>query len=418
MRVSKHALAAYSAEMDSDERLQRYAELVVKVGANVGEGQIVNIDGHIDHAPLVRAIAEASYRAGAKYVDVLYWDPRVKRERILHASEDSLSHVPEWMNDRNRGLIAAKGCSISVRGEADPDLLADLDQRRAGMDRMPVVDTRIEVVQSEEVNWTIATYPTEGWAKAIYGEPDVERLWGDMLKFMRLDQPDPVKAWEEHLERLMQRAKALNERQFDRLTFEGPGTDLTIGLLPGSIWHAAYFNTKDGRRHVPNMPTEEVFTTPDYRRTEGTVRATRDLATGGTVVRGLEMTFKAGVVVDMKADDGHGIVAGQHATDEGAVRLGEVALVDSASPIGQSGMTYLDPLVDENATCHIAYGSGYPMCVKGGFEMSLEERDAAGINVSTVHTDFMIGGPDVAVHGYDASGTKVPVIIDDVWQLG
>ena len=417
MEVWKHAAPAYSAGMDTDERLKRYAELVVKVGANVGEGQIVNIDGHVDHAPLIRAVAEACYRVGARYVDVLYWDPQVKRQRILHAAEETLSETPEWMDERNRALIAAKGCSISIRGEADPDLLSDLDQRRAGLDRMPVVDTRIELVQSEEVNWTIATYPTAGWANAIYGEPDVERLWGDMLGFMRLDEPDPVKAWEEHLERLMERARLLNERRFDRLTFEGPGTDLTIGLLPGSIWHAAYFHTKDGRRHVPNMPTEEVFTTPDYRRTEGKVRATRHLATGGTVVRGLEIEFKDGIAVDVRADAGKEIVTGQHAKDEGAPRLGEVALVDGSSPIGQSGVTYLDPLVDENATCHIAYGSGYPMCVEGGFEMSLEEREAAGINVSKVHTDFMIGGPEVAVHGYESGGAKVPVIIDDVWQL-
>ena len=418
MSLWKHAASAYSAGMESEERLKRYAELVVRVGANVAEGQIVNIDGHVDHAPLIRAVAEAAYRAGARYVDVLYWDPQIKRQRILHAQEATLSETPEWMDERNKALIAAKGCSISIRGEADPDLLSDLDQRRAGLDRMPVVDTRIELVQSEQVNWTIATYPTEGWAKAIFGEPDVERLWGDMLKFMRLDQPDPVQAWEEHLERLVQRARMLNERRFDRLTFEGPGTDLTIGLLPKSVWHAAYFHTKDGIKHVPNMPTEEVFTTPDHRRTEGTVHATRHLATGGTVVRGLEMTFKDGVAVDVRAEAGKEIVLGQHAMDEGAVRLGEVALVDGASPIGQSGTTYLDPLVDENATCHIAYGSGYPMCVEGGFELSLDERSAAGINVSKVHTDFMIGGPEVAVHGYESNGAKVPVIIDDVWQLG
>lgn len=403
--------------MDTDERLRRYAELVVKVGAGVTQGQNVNIDAHIEHAPLVRAVAEAAYRAGANYVNVLYWDPQVKRERILHAAEETLSFVPSWMNERNLELVADKGCSISIRGEADPDLFSDLDQKRAALDRMPVVDTRIELVQSEEVNWTIATYPTEGWAKAIYGEPDVERLWGDMLRFMRLDQPDPVAAWEEHLARLVQRAHLLNERRFDRITFEGPGTDLSVGLLPGSVWHAAGFHTKDGRKHVPNMPTEEVFTTPDHRRTEGTVRATRHLATGGTVVRGLEMEFKGGIVVDVKAEAGKEIITGQHDMDPGAVRLGEVALVDGSSPIGQTGVTYLDPLVDENATCHIAYGSGYPMCVEGGFELGLEERSAAGINVSKVHTDFMIGGPEVAVHGHESGGAKVPIIIDDVWQL-
>jgi aminopeptidase len=403
--------------MDSDERLKRYAELIVRIGANVGEGQDVNIEAHLDHAPLVRAITEACYRAGAHYVDVWYWDARLKRERILHAAEDSLSYAPEWLNERNRRLVASKGCSISIRGEAEPDLLSDLDQKRAGKDRMPVLDTRIELVQSEAVNWTIATYPTEGWANAIFGEPDVERLWADMLRFMRLDQPDPVKAWEEHLERLVARARLLSERKFDKIHFEGPGTDLTVGLLSGSIWHAAYFHTLDGRKHVPNMPTEEVFTTPDYRRTEGKVRATRHLPTAGTVVRGLEMEFKDGIAVNVKADAGKEIVIGQHEMDAGGPRLGEVALVDGLSPIGQTGTTYLDPLVDENATCHIAYGSGYPMCVEGGFEMTLEEREAAGINVSKVHTDFMIGGPEVAVHGYETGGAKVPIIVDDVWQL-
>jgi len=403
--------------MTNDERLKRYAELTVQVGANVAPGQDVHITSWLEHAQLARAIAEACYAAGARFVDIWYWDPHVKRSRVRHAPEDSLSWTPPWLDARNDRLVEVRGCSISLTGDPQPDLLAGVDPRRAGLDRMPFLASRVRLVHSEEVNWTIVACPSEGWARAVYGEPDVERLWGDVESFMRLDQPDPVQAWTDHLNNLIARTTELNRRRFDTLHFEGPGTDLTVGLLPGSRWSAAGFETKWGRKHVPNMPTEEVFTTPDARRTEGRVSATRPLALQGNVIRDLAMEFSEGKVVHVTAKEGEEVVRSQQRSDEGAIRLGEVALVDAASPIGQTGTTYFDTLLDENATSHIAYGAGYPHCVEGAADLSPEARGEMGINQSAVHTDFMIGGPEVDVHGIERGGGRVPIIVGGDWQL-
>jgi aminopeptidase len=275
----------------------------------------------------------------------------------------------------------------------------------------------LRVVGSREVNWSIVPYPTEGWADAVYGEPDVDRLWGELLRFLRMDAPDPEAAWKAHMARLDERKDQLNARRFDSLLFKGPGTDLVVGLLERSVWSGTDFETKWGRRHLPNMPTEEVFTTPDARRTEGTVRSTRPLALSGSVVRDLDVRFEAGRAAKVSASAGGEVVLGQIAHDEGASFLGEVALVDGSSPIGQTGRTYFNTLLDENATCHVAIGGAYVHCVEGGEEMSPEQLAEIGVNRSSLHTDFMIGGPDVEVWGIDKAGDRVPVIIDDEWRL-
>ncbi len=403
--------------MPAPDRLQRYAEIVLKIGANLAPGQDVHINALIEHAPLARAIADLAYRLGARYVDVSYFEPHARRARIEHAPEDSLEWIAPWIDDRNDELVKAHGVSIVLVGDPEPDLLADVDQKRAGLERSNFPPSRVRVVHSQEVNWTIVPCPSEGWATAVYGEPDVERLWRDVESFMRLDQPDPVVAWETHVERLVERARQMNGRRFDAIHFSGPGTDLTVGLLPQSRWHAASFETTWGQRHIPNMPTEEVFTTPDYRRTEGTVRATLPLALGGAVVRDLALRFEGGEAVEVTASTGVDIVRGEHSTDDGAARLGEVALVDETSPIGQKGTTYMNTLFDENATCHIAYGAGYPHAVEGAEQMSPEGQESMGINQSRVHTDFMIGGPEVTVTGVERGGARVPIIVDNAWQL-
>ncbi len=403
--------------MADDRRLERYAELVLKIGANLAPGQDVHITALIDHAPLARTLARAAYEAGARYVDINYTDPHLRKARIELAPEDSLEWIPPWIGHRDDHLIESKGATISITGDPNPELLSNVDPKRAGKERTNFPPSRVRVVHSEEVNWTIVPYPSPGWAEAVYGEPDVERLWGDIEKFLRLDQPDPVVAWKEHVATLEERARIMSERRFDSLHFEGPGTDLTIGLLPASRWVAASFTTKRGLKHIPNMPTEEVFTTPDYRRTEGTVRSTRPLNLGGAVVRDLEMRFEAGRAVDVKASAGRGLILGEHGQDEGAPFLGEVALVDGGSPIGQSGTTYLNTLFDENATSHIAYGSGYPHAVEGADAMTEDERHELGINKSRVHTDFMIGGPEVTVTARDRNGNRVTIIENDIWQL-
>ena len=393
-----------------EERLRRYAELAVRVGANVQPGQLVEVLGRVEHAPVVRAVTAAAYRAGARYVDVYYSDQHVRRALIEHASDDVLSWTPPWLLERAKEIGDERAAVLAMTGDAEPELLADLPGERVGKARMmELAEENNRQINEQLNNWTVFGVPNEGWARQMFGAPDVERLW-DLLEYcVRLDEDDPVQAWRDHVRRIGRRAQNLNEMKVDTLHFTGPGTDLTIGLLPESRWQGCESQTAEGIEYVANMPTEEVFTTPDRRRTEGVVRSTRPLALYGQVVRGLEVRFDGGRIVDVRADEGEDVVRSQLQTDEQAPFLGEVALVDGASRIGQTGITFFDTLFDENATCHVAYGSAYAEAVEGG---AIE-----GVNVSTVHTDFMIGGPEIAVDATTADGTLVPLLRDDVWQL-
>jgi aminopeptidase len=393
-----------------EDLLRRYAGLAVRVGANVAPGQLVMVAGRVEHAPLVRALGAAAYEAGARYVEVAYLDQYVRRALIAHASDEVLEWTPPWQLVRFRTLGDEHGALLGITGDPTPELLADLDGDRVARAR-PIELSKESMRQLNEmlVNWTGVAFPTEGWAERVFGEPDVERLWEAVSFCVRLDEDDPVAAWEEHVTRLEGRARQLNEVVLDAVRFRGPGTDLTVGLLEQSRWGAARFTTSWGRTHVPNMPTEEVFTTPDARRTEGVVRSTRPLALLGQIVRGLELTFEGGRCVRVEAETGADLVRGQMEADEGAAFLGELALVDGTSRVGRTGLTFFDTLFDENATCHIAYGMGIAFAVEG--------EPAEGFNVSQIHTDFMIGGPEVEVDGVTSDGRTIPLLRKDVWQL-
>jgi aminopeptidase len=266
--------------------------------------------------------------------------------------------------------------------------------------------------------WTIVGFPTPDWAEQVFGEPDLARLWNAVRGTVRLDQPDPVAAWRKHTEVLERRAAQMNERRFDALRFRGPGTELIVGLLPQADWIGAGTETAWGRFYVPNLPTEEVFTAPDCRRTEGTVRATQPLVlVGGTVVRDLEMRFSNGRVTEVRAATGADEVRGELAVDANASLLGEVALVDESSTVGRSGITFWSTLFDENAAAHIAYGTAWPKALGLAELPSNEELQAMGVNRSRAHTDFMIGGPEVEVDGLDAAGNPTPILRDNAWQL-
>jgi aminopeptidase len=398
-----------------DDRLRRYAELAVRVGANLQPGQDLAIEADVEDAPFVRALTRAGYEAGARIVEVAYTDQHVTHTAVELGPEESLGFVSEWQLQRLRSLAEREGARIAVRSVPFPELMDDLDSARLGKAQ----NNAFRELASRQhttgtVAWTLVGHPTPGWAKRVFGEPDVERLWEAVAHCIRLDEPDPVAAWEAHVQRLLGRATALNERRFDALHYTGPGTDLRVGLLPGSRWMSGGGTTVFGQWHVANIPTEEVFTTPDPTRTEGTVRSTRPLTMAGSVIKGLELRFEGGSIVDARADTGLELVEAQLERDTGARRLGEVALVDRESRVGQTGLVFFDTLYDENATCHFAYGRGFADCVEGGDGKSLTEL---GVNDSAVHTDFMIGGPEVAVDGIAADGTRVPILRDDVWLL-
>ena len=400
----------------TDERIRALARLAVRVGANVQPGQTLAVNALVEHAPFVRAVAAEAYEAGARYVDVGYSDQHVRRTHIEHAADEALDFSPPWLVERTRALGEAGGALIAISGNPEPELFADLDGERVGRARMRELAAEALKLTDGLVNWSIVPFPNEGWAQTVFGEPDLERLWQAVETAIRLDEPDPVEAWKQHIAKLQERAATLNERRFDHLRYRGPGTDLTVGLHPVSEWQAA-LDVSRGIEHVANMPTEEVFTAPDSRRVEGVVRSTLPLQIQGTIVRDLTVRFEDGRAVDVRASSGQEVMQTHVATDDGAARLGEVALVDSDSRVSRTGLVFYDTLFDENASSHIALGAAILSAVPWASELAADERSARGVNHSSIHTDFMIGSPEVEVDGVHGDGTAVPILRNGDWQL-
>jgi aminopeptidase len=396
-----------------EEWTDALAELAV-FGANVQKGQLVAVTSSIGKEELTRKIAAAAYRRGAKYVDVLYFDQWVKRERIALADDDTLDYVPPWMSQRLLYLSDEHAARVSLSGPHAPRALEGLDPARAGRDIIPYVPETGEVVNRMTTSWCVIPAPTRSWAEVVYPglgrEAAYEALWEAIAHICRLDTDDPAEAWMERSATLKASAGRLDAQRLDAIRLRGAGTDLTIGLLPSAHWAAGDFVTVDGNRHTPNIPTEEVFTTPDPERVEGHVSATMPLELAGTVISGIRMEFEGGRAVKIDADRGVDALRAVASRDDGAGRLGEIALVDDQGRIGPLQTVFLDTLIDENAASHIALGDGYDHLVE-------DSTERAKVNRSAVHVDFMVGSLELDVDGLTHDGGTVPVLRAGAWQL-
>jgi aminopeptidase len=397
-----------------DELLRRYADLAVEVGANVQPGQIVSVQADTEAADFVRLIAASAYRHGARFVDPNYVDTYVKRARLEHAAEDTLDYVPPWYGERLLAQGGHHAARISVVPTPSPGILDGIDPKRAAKDTLPFLPETFQVINARTTNWTVVAYPTAPWARVVHPELDadaaLERLWQEVEHVCRLDEPDPGAAWRQRRDELRAVAEGLTERRFDALHLEGPGTDLTLGLLPGSVWLGGGDTNADGIEHLSNLPTEEVFTAPDPQRADGVVRATKPLVLTGSTVEGLSVRFEGGRAVQIDADANGAVLRGQTELDDGAARLGELALVDAAGRIGALGTTFFTTLLDENAASHLAFGNAYE-------RSAATPEDVDRLNRSAVHIDFMVGGDDVSVTGVAHDGARVPVLRAGQWQL-
>ncbi len=396
--------------------LTRYADLIVSVGANVQPDQVLAVEALPEAQPLVAEIARAAYGRGARFVDVLYVDPAVKRIRAELAPEGSLEWVPPWLGRRMLDLGDLDAARVVLVPLVPPGLLNGVDPTRAGRDRLPTLEETFRVIDDRSVAWTLSPFPTVDWARTVYPELDapdaLEQLWADVIHVCRLDEPDPAAAWSERIEEIWQVASRLDALDLDALHFTGPGTDLTVGLLPSSRFakEGGASHTRLGVRHIPNIPTEEVYTTPDPERVDGFVAATKPLDVSGSLVTGLRIRFEGGRAVQIDADANADTLRQRCAFDAGASRLGEVALVDRDSRIGRLGRTFFMTLLDENAACHLALGDAYSSPIA-------DPADIARINASAVHIDFMIGSDDVDVTGITKHGDTVPVLRGGAWAI-
>jgi aminopeptidase len=395
-------------------RVEALATLAVEVAANVAEAQTVLVTADLADAPLARAIVRSAYRRGAHQVQVDWNDPLVRKIRLEEAADAALGWVPPWRHDLPGRLGELQGALISLVGDPAPGLYDDIDPARLGRDTVPIREW-VDVVTERSANWGVVPSPTRQWAAAVHpdldGDAALELLWSQIERVCRLDEPDPAAAWRRRAAELAGVAERLTRARLDSLHFEGEGTDLHVGLLPGVRWDGGGLTTAWGRPHMPNIPTEEVFTSPDPERTGGIVRSTKPLLVSGRAITGLRMRFEGGRAVEIEAEGGAELLRELSTRDEGAARLGEVALVDASGRIGPLDTVFRHTLLDENAASHIAIGSGFPF---------LADDSASGgrINRSTVHTDFMIGGPDVRVSGRTRDGRDVEVLAEDgTWRL-
>ncbi len=409
--------------------LRKYAEAIVKVGLNLQAGQRLIITlmatRGVPHqfAPLVYEVTKAAYGAGAKYVEVLWGDEEMLRLRAQYAPKDSFDEYPMYTIDALMNMINHGDAMLSIHG-ANPDLLGGLDPEITGAmqkTHLNVSNKVIEKITTNAINWCVVAAAGEAWAQKIF--PDLtakkaqEKLWKAIFETSRIDQPDPVAAWQSHIDRMKERAGYLQTKQYTALHYQAPGTDFTLGLPNGHRWISAQSLAQNGVAFTANMPTEEVFTLPDRNRADGVVTSTFPLSYGGTLIEDFQVTFEHGRVTKVNAKKGEAILQKLVDTDEGSHRLGEVALVPASSPIAQRGHLFYNTLFDENASCHIAIGRAYRFTLTGGEELTDEEFISAGGNISLNHVDFMIGSPKIDIDGILKDGTHEPVMRQGEWAI-
>jgi aminopeptidase len=413
---------------DFDRTLQAYAELTVKIGLNIQPtqrlliiGPIANGGVSLEAAPLVRHITAAAYAAGARLVETLWGDESLLAARFAHAPRDSFEEFSAWLPHALRQHVDDGHAVLSIYAN-DPDQLKDAPPELVAIVQQATargVQSFRELISRNQTNWSVVAAVASSWARRVFpdAEPQeqVRRLWDAIIRLCRLDREDPVTAWEEHLKTLSVRTDRLNQKQYSALRYSGPGTDLTIGLPARHQWVGGRSVSASGIAFAPNLPTEEVFTMPHKDRVEGTVRSTKPLSYGGTLIEGFSLRFAEGRVVDVQAERGEAVLRRLVKMDPGAARLGELALVPHTSPVAQTGVLFYNTLFDENAASHVALGAAYKFTLRGGEGMSEEEFEREGGNRSATHVDFMIGSAELDVSGVLPDGTVEPVMRRGEW---
>lgn len=402
-------------------KLDRLAEVAVRVGLQLQPGQDLVMTAPIAALPLVRRIAEHAYEAGAGLVTPIFADEELTLARYRHARYESFDRAAGWLYEGMAKAFAGNAARLAIAGD-NPMLLAEQDPSkvaRANKANSMAYQPALEKIVNFDINWNIVSYPNPSWAAQVFpGEEEdvaVAKLADAIFAASRVDVEDPIAAWAAHNAALRSRTEWLNARRFHALRFTGPGTDLTVGLADGHEWHGGASMAKNGIVCNPNIPTEEVFTTPHALRVEGHVTSTKPLSHQGSLIDGIAVRFEGGRIVEAKATRGEEVLLKVLDTDEGARRLGEVALVPHSSPISQSGLLFYNTLFDENAASHIALGQCYSKCFVDGATLTPEQIAAQGGNKSLIHIDWMIGSGEIDVDGLAADGSALPVMRKGEW---
>ena len=402
--------------------MRKYAQLIVRVGVNVQKGQEVVITAALDQPEFITILAEECYKAGAKRVSVEWQHPQLKKLAARYMKLRDLSETLEWEKMKLQRMVDVLPVRIFIESE-DPDGLRGINAKyfKAMAARIKVSKPYRDAIDNKH-QWCIAAVPGEAWAKKMYPQLSkhqaVEQLWKDILYTARADGEDPVADWEAHNHDLKARSTYLNSLHLRSLHYSSAnGTDLTIGLIPTAEFHAGRDTTVQGVDYDPNMPTEEVYTSPDYRTAEGIVYATKPLSYQGQLVENFSVRFEKGRAVEVRAEKGQSVLEEIIGMDDGCHYLGECALVPKESPISQSGLLFYSTLFDENASCHLALGFGFEECLKGFENMTKEEIHTAGVNDAGNHTDFMIGNDDLSIDGTDENGVVHPIFRNGTWAF-